>query len=122
MKVMNWFLKKYGRINSMNDNIIKFSNELNNLIKENENLKSELEHVTEWFKLAISLNGELDFRSVQNADKNQIEKFFNDTIIVFGSKIRLFWKERIGMMYDEVTVDEIEKIFNSKVNINNKNL
>ncbi|MCP4665131.1 MAG: hypothetical protein GY849_02100 [Deltaproteobacteria bacterium] len=69
------------------ENITEFSNGLNNLIEENKQLKSENKRLKLFLKSALAKQNDLTFIYVEN-----IEKFCNETIILYGDKITLIWK------------------------------
>jgi len=109
------------------EDIIEFSNQLQGLIEENKRLKDELKRTEEWFKLAICLKGNLQFRTIENADEETYKYFIKNTSISYGGNssggLELVWNKQIPVEYNGRTVsgllpvefEEIEKIFNSKV-------
>lgn len=106
------------------NNIIKFSEELSNLIQENKDLKDKLNRTEEYLKLAIVLNGNLKFKTIENIDRESYKNFIENTIIVYGGNlsggIHLMWKKpnmveyngQLVIGYNDVEEDEIKKIFN----------
>ena len=106
------------------NNIIKFSEDLSNLIQENKDLKDKLNRTEEYLKLAIVLNGNLKLKTIENIDRESYKNFIENTIIVYGSNlsgdIHLMWKKpnmveyngQLVIGYNDVEEDEIKKIFN----------
>jgi len=105
------------------ENIKRFSEELSNLIKENEQLKAHIRDTEEWFKLAIAVNNKLQFRTKENVDALTYDRFLNGTTITYsGVGISLYWSDYKTIEFEgrmipslgKVSAEEIEDIFNGK--------
>lgn len=105
------------------EDIKRFSEQLSDLIKENEQLKAHIKNTEEWFKLAIAVNNKLQFRTKEKVDDLTYDHFINGTSIAYsGDGISLYWSEykpiefegRMVPSLGKVQIDEIEAIFNGK--------
>jgi len=106
------------------EDIIKFSNQLQGLIEENETLKDRLKITQEWLKLAICVNGSLNFRTIEKTDKETYQYFIENTVISNGGNssggMQLIWSKQIPVTFEGRTVlglepvkmEEIDEIFN----------
>ena len=105
------------------EDIKRFSEQLSDLIKENEQLKAHIKNTEEWFKLAIAVNNKLQFRTKEKVDDLTYDHFINGTVIAYSSDgISLYWRDYRPIEFDGRTVpslgkvseEEIEAIFNGK--------
>jgi hypothetical protein len=106
------------------DDIIKFSNQLQGLIEDNETLKERLKRTEEYLKLAICVNGGLNFRTIEKTDKETYQYFIDNTLISYGGNscggMQLIWSKHIPVTFEGRTVlglapvkmEEIDEIFN----------
>ena len=106
------------------EDLIKLSNQLQGLIEENENLKDRLKRTEEWLKLAICVNGSLNFRTIEKTDKETYRYFIDNTVISNGGNssggMQLIWNKQIPVTFEGRTVlglspvkmEEIDEIFN----------
>ena len=117
------FLVLIFKINIMKD-IIQFSNQLQGLIKENEILNEQLNRTEEWLKLAICVNGNLNFRTIEKTDKETYKYFMENTVIsnsgnssggmhlIWSKQIPVTFEGRTGLGLMPVKMEEIDEIFN----------
>jgi hypothetical protein len=105
------------------EDFIKFSNQLQGLIEENEILKCKLSRTEELLKLAICVTGSLNYRTIEKTDKDTYQYFIDNTVITNGG-MQLVWNKQIPVTFENrnimglatVKMDEIDEIFNgSKV-------
>lgn len=106
------------------EDIIKFSNQLQRLIDENEVLKNKLKQTEELLKLAICVNGSLKIRNIEKTDKQTYQYFIENTVISNGGNstggMKLIWSKHIPVTFEgrivmglsEVKMEEIDEIFN----------
>lgn len=105
------------------EELVKFSEQLTALIKENEQLREQIFRTEEWFKLAIAVNNKLQFRTKEKVDDIAYDRFLNSTAISYsGDGISLFWRDyrptefegRIIPGLAQVKIEEIDAIFNGE--------
>jgi hypothetical protein len=107
------------------EDIIKFSNQLQGLIEENEILKDKLKRTEELLKLAICVTGSLNYRTIEKTDKDTYQYFIDNTVITNGGNstggMQLIWNKQIPVTFKNrtimglatVTMEEIDEIFNN---------
>ena len=91
--------------------IAQLADDMNELLKENEELRNKLKLTDEWLKLAIcdATDHKLSFRSTANANKHDMDAFLmQTTIAICGDGITIYDASELGPL-DELRPKKIDQ-------------